>query len=158
MTGRSLVFTSPGHCEGLQQSCYVLDRQPKGIQAIQKVSGYTDDKCLIGEPMKGVILLDLVFTVFPNKETLVRDQKVESSCVCSYYKMVFIILRRGAKANNRISILDVIRADCGLFRDLSGKIPWDTVLERRLLFYFYGSGTIHPDKKEFKQTAGRLDG
>lgn len=103
----------------------------------------------------GVILLDHIFT---NKETLVRDQKVESSRVCNILQDGVHILRGGGKANNGISILDVIRADFALSRGLFGKFPWDMVLERGLLVCFSGSGSIHPDKKELKQTAGCLDG
>ncbi|GAB0179817.1 hypothetical protein GRJ2_000447000 [Grus japonensis] len=109
---------------------------PTGHKQPRRFLGNTDDNCLtqvvkesmvVKEPMRGGILLDLIFT---NKDALVRDEKVGSSHGCCYREMVLIILRRGSTANSRISILDVSRADFDLFRDLFGRIPRDMVLEK----------------------------
>lgn len=45
-------------------------------------------------------------------------------------EMVFIVLRGVNKTNSRISVLDDMRADFVLFRDLFGRIPRDMVLEK----------------------------
>jgi len=78
--------------------------------------------------MRGIALLDLVFT---SKEALVRDENAGSSVGYCYCEMVFIILRGGSKANSRISVLHVMKEDFSLFRDLSGRIPRDIVLEKQ---------------------------
>lgn len=57
---------------------------------------------------------------------LTRDEKAGSSIICSYHEIVFIILRGGS----RISVLNVIRPDFGLFIYLFGRIPRNIVLKK----------------------------
>ncbi|GAB0183929.1 mitochondrial enolase superfamily member 1 [Grus japonensis] len=74
-------------------------------------------------------MLDLILT---NKEGLVGDIKLKGSLGCSDHKMVeFRILRAAKRACSKLTTLDFRRADCGLFRDLLGRIPWDKALEGR---------------------------
>ena len=74
-------------------------------------------------------MLDLVFT---NKEGLVRNVKLKGSLGRSDHEMVeFKILRAMRKAHSKLATLDFRRADFGLFRDLLGRVPWDTALEGR---------------------------
>jgi len=44
----------------------------------------------------------------------------------------FRVLRGGNKANCWIATLDFRRTDFGLFRDLLGRLIWDTVPEKRM--------------------------
>lgn len=68
----------------------------------------------------------------PNKEELVRDPKFGRTLGCRDHEMVLLrILRGGNKARSQITILEFRRADFGLFRNLLGRIPWDTVLVQR---------------------------
>ena len=41
------------------------------------------------------------------------------------------ILRTVRRAHSKLATLDSRRAEFGLFRDLLGRIPWDTALEGR---------------------------
>ncbi|PKU39832.1 dtw domain-containing protein 2 [Limosa lapponica baueri] len=69
---------------------------------------------------------DLVLT---NKEGLLRNMKLKGSLGCSNHKMVeFKILRAARSVHSRLTILDFMRADFGIFRDLFGKVPRDKVL------------------------------
>lgn len=76
---------------------------------------------LIDELTRRGALLDMLFT---NKKELEEDAKVKGSHGYSELK----IQQRMGKIN-RITILNFIRADLGLFRDLLGKISQETVLE-----------------------------
>ena len=67
--------------------------------------------------------------------------------------------------NNRITTVDLMREDFGLFRGLRdqlGKIPWDTVLKRSPggLFDFQRSlpkslRTVHPDSRKSNKSGRR---
>ncbi|PKU36238.1 rna-directed dna polymerase from mobile element jockey-like [Limosa lapponica baueri] len=55
--------------------------------------------------------------------------KLKGSLGCSNHKMVeFKILRAARSVHSRLTILDFMRADFGIFRDLFGKVPRDKVL------------------------------
>lgn len=89
------------------------------MQAVQKVE----------KLMREGTLLDLLIT---NKKALVGDGKVRGILCCSAHNvMEFRILREGNRAKSRITALDFRTADFGLYRDLLGRMPWDTVVERR---------------------------
>lgn len=45
----------------------------------------------------------------------------------------FRILKGGGKAKTKITAVDLRRADFGIFRDLLRRIPWETVLESRVV-------------------------
>ncbi|GAB0200487.1 hypothetical protein GRJ2_002514100 [Grus japonensis] len=84
---------------------------------------------VIEEPTRRGAMLDLILT---NKEGLVGDVKLKGSLGCSDHEMVeFRILRAARRALSKLTTLDFSRADFGLFRDLLGRIPWDTALEGR---------------------------
>ena len=81
---------------------------------------------VLKKPTRGDTLLDLKHT---NKEDLVWDAKVRGSLGCSDHEMKeFRILRRQGRQQQHL--LDFKRTDSGLFRDLLGRILWDTALER----------------------------
>ena len=81
------------------------------------------------EPTRRGAMLDLVLT---NKEGLVGNVKLKGSLGCSDHEMVeFKILRAARRAHSKLATLDFRRADFGLFRDLLGRVPWDTALEGR---------------------------
>ncbi|PKU32744.1 hypothetical protein llap_16952 [Limosa lapponica baueri] len=74
-------------------------------------------------------MLDLVPT---NKERLVGNVKLKGSLGCSDYEVVKPkILGVARRAHSKVTILDLRRADFGLFRDLLGGVPRDKALERR---------------------------
>lgn len=55
--------------------------------------------------------------------------KTGSGLACSDQEIVkFRILKRGNMGKCRIIILDFLRRDLGLFRDLLGENPWETIL------------------------------
>ncbi|XP_075302833.1 uncharacterized protein LOC142365677 isoform X1 [Opisthocomus hoazin] len=84
---------------------------------------------VVEEPTRRGALLDLVLT---NKEGLVEDVKVGGRLGCSDHEMVdFRILRGGSRAISRIKTLDLKRANCGVFKELVGGIPWARALEGR---------------------------
>ena len=71
--------------------------------------------------MKGLVLLDLILA---NKEELVREVKIGVTLGCSHHEMVeFRVLRVWNKAKRRTTILDLKRAESGLFRSLFAGIP-----------------------------------
>lgn len=72
--------------------------------------------------------MDLILT---NKEVLVRDEKIRDKLGCRDLEMVIRVLRGWNGTNSGTTALEFWRADCKPFRDLLGKIPWKTVLERR---------------------------
>lgn len=66
------------------------------------------------------------------EEKLVGNRRLGGSLGYSDHKMEDVrILRGTGKANSRITTLDFWKADWNPFRDLFGKIPWETALERR---------------------------
>ena len=74
-------------------------------------------------------MLDLVLT---NKEGLVGNVKLKGSLGCSGHEIVeFKIPRAARRVHSKLTTLDFRRADFGLFRDLLGRVPWNTALERR---------------------------
>lgn len=78
--------------------------------------------------MREDALLDLLLTT---KEEWVMDVKVGGSLRCSDHEsMKFKILREGNKAKPSITTLDFRRTEFGIFRDLFGRSPQETVLER----------------------------
>ncbi|GAB0203621.1 hypothetical protein GRJ2_002827700 [Grus japonensis] len=84
---------------------------------------------VIEEPTRRGAMPDLVLT---NKEGLVGDVKLKGSLGCSDHEMVeFKILRAARRAHSKLTTLDFKRADFGLFRNLLGRLPWDTALEGR---------------------------
>ncbi|KAM9590815.1 uncharacterized protein ACIBXB_005869 [Morphnus guianensis] len=84
---------------------------------------------VIEEPTRRGARLDLVLT---NKEGLVGNVKLKGSLGCSDHEMVeFKNLRAARRAHSKLTTLDFRRADFGLFRDLLGRVPWDTALEGR---------------------------
>lgn len=63
---------------------------------------------------------------------MVTNQKAGGSFDCSDHEMVELrILKEENKAKSSIITLDFRRADFGLFRNLLGRIIWDTVPEWR---------------------------
>lgn len=63
-------------------------------------------------------------------DKLLRDIKPGGGFDCSGHEIVkFSVLREGSKAKSRISALDFMNADFGLFMDLLERILQDTVLE-----------------------------
>jgi len=61
-----------------------------------------------------------------------EDVKVGDSVGCSDHEILeFRILHGGRRAISRIKILDLRRANLGLFKDLLGGIPWVRALEGR---------------------------
>lgn len=82
----------------------------------------------IAELTRRDALLDMLLT---NKKELVEDAKVKGRYGCSDHETVELKIQRGVSKINRITIPDFRRADLGLFRDLLGKIPWETTLESK---------------------------
>lgn len=81
------------------------------------------------ETARGDDLLDLRIA---NKEEMVRDVKAGMALACSDNDIVeFWIPRGGSMAKSRTTTLDFRKADFNLFQLLLGRIPCDTVLERR---------------------------
>jgi len=84
---------------------------------------------VVEEPTGRGTLLDIVLM---NKEGLAGDVKVGGSLSCNDHEMVkFRILRGGSRTISRIKTLGVRRANCGLFKELLGGIPWVRALEGR---------------------------
>ena len=74
--------------------------------------------------MRRGAMLDLVLT---KKEGLVGNVKLKGSLGCSDHEMVgFRILRAARRVHSKLTTLDFRRAHFGLFRDLLGRVPWDT--------------------------------
>ena len=74
-------------------------------------------------------MLDLILT---NKEGLVGNVKLRGSLGCSDHEMMeFKILRAARKVHSKLTVLHFRRAGFGLFRDLSGRVPWDKALRGR---------------------------
>lgn len=77
------------------------------------------------EPITEDALLDLIYT---NKEELISKTKVRGSIASSDLEMVEIrILRernKKKKKRNKITTLDLRRAELGLLRQLLGRISW----------------------------------
>ena len=70
-------------------------------------------------------MLDLVLT---NKEGLVGNVKLKGSLGCSDHKMAeFKILRAVRRVHSKLATLDFRRAAFGLFRDLLGRVAWDSL-------------------------------
>ncbi|KAM9653655.1 uncharacterized protein ACIBXB_010484 [Morphnus guianensis] len=81
------------------------------------------------DPRRRGAMLDLILT---SKEGLVGNVKLKGSLGYSDHEMVeFKILRAVRRAHSKLANLDFRRADFGLFRDLLGRVPWDTALEGR---------------------------
>lgn len=79
-------------------------------------------------------LLNMIFT---DKEDTVEDVKVREPPGCTHWEMVeFRIQRKGNKAKNRITTLDLrllyfaSRANFVLFRNLLGRLPPKIDVER----------------------------
>lgn len=88
----------------------------------------TDDNCLIqvAEEMKrGDALQELIFT---NEEELVGNVKVREALAT--LTMGWWSSRSWEKANSRLTTLNIGRANTGLFRDLLGRIPCETIRRR----------------------------
>ncbi|KAK4824035.1 hypothetical protein QYF61_009626 [Mycteria americana] len=84
---------------------------------------------VIEEPTRRHAILERVLT---NKEGLVGKVNLKGSLGCSDHEMVeFNILRAPRRAHSKLNTLDFRRAGFGLFRDLLGRVPWDTSLEGR---------------------------
>ena len=83
---------------------------------------------LIDELTRRDAVLDVLLT---NKKELMEDAKVKGSHGCSDHETVELKVQRGVNKINKITILDFRRANLGLFRDLLGKIPWETALESK---------------------------
>jgi len=74
-------------------------------------------------------VLDLVLT---NKEGLMGNVKLKGNLGCSDHEMVaFEILMAARRAHSKLATLDFRRADFGLSRDLTGRVPWDKALGGR---------------------------
>lgn len=65
-----------------------------------------------------------------NKKELAGSVKVRDS-LDSSEMLAFKIPREGKKTKNRITILDFMRADFGLSRDLLGGISWDIIMTEK---------------------------
>lgn len=65
-----------------------------------------------------------------SKEGLVGHVKIKGSLGCSEQEMFeFKLLKTVRRAHSKLNTLDFGTADCGLFRDLLGRVPWDKTLE-----------------------------
>lgn len=91
-------------------------------------------------------LLDLLLM---NKKVLAEDMKVKGSLGCSDYEIMdFEILRELSKTKSWIMSLDFCKADFGLFKDVLGRIPWETALEdKRPKRAGWSSRTASPELK-----------
>jgi len=111
---------------------------------------------MVEEPMRRGVLLDLILT---NKVRQVEDVKVEGSLGCNDHEIVeFRILHGGSRAIRRITTLDFMRANFGLFQDLLEGIPRPLegrgVQERWLLFkphFLYGQDSYIPMSKKSRK-------
>lgn len=83
---------------------------------------------MIKEPTRKDALLDLILT---NEAELVVDVKVGGRLGCTDHEtMQFRIQSGGSGVKSRTATLNFRRAVFSHFRDLPGRIPWNTVLER----------------------------
>ena len=83
---------------------------------------------VIEEPMR-TALLDLILT---KNERLVGNVKIKGNLGCSDHEIVeFRILGARRRVKSKLTTLDFIRAEFGLFNDLLGRLPWDKALEGR---------------------------
>ncbi|GAB0175687.1 hypothetical protein GRJ2_000033900 [Grus japonensis] len=77
--------------------------------------------------MRRSTMLDIALA---KKEGLVENRKLKGRVGSSDHEMVeFNILRAARRSHSKLTTPDFRRADCGLFRDLLGRIPWDKALE-----------------------------
>lgn len=68
---------------------------------------------------------------FTDKEELVGMWRLGKTWLPGHGMVEFGVLRRGNQVNRRFTTLDFRGTDFGLFRELLGRTPWDTVLEKR---------------------------
>lgn len=74
----------------------------------------------------------MLYLILTNKEGLVGNVELKRSLGCSDYKTVqFCIQRTVRRKHSKLAALELGRADCGLFRDLLGRVSWDKALDGR---------------------------
>ncbi|TRZ08141.1 hypothetical protein HGM15179_018968 [Zosterops borbonicus] len=84
---------------------------------------------LVGEPTRGEIMLDLLFT---NRDGLVGDVVVGGRLGQSDHEIIeFSIIGEIRRNINKILTLDFRRADFGLFRRLIQRVPWEAALKNK---------------------------
>ncbi|RMB99816.1 hypothetical protein DUI87_23593 [Hirundo rustica rustica] len=84
---------------------------------------------LVSKPTRGGTVLDLLFT---NRDGLVGDVEVGGRLGHSDHEIIeFSIIGEIRRNINKISTLDFRRADFGLFKRLTQRVPWETVLENK---------------------------
>jgi len=84
---------------------------------------------VIERPMSRDAVLDLVLI---NKLGLVGNSNPKGSFGCSDHKEVwFRILRAAREAQSKLTTMDFMSTDFGLFRDLLSRVPWHKFLEGR---------------------------
>jgi len=82
---------------------------------------------LVSEPTRGGASLDLLFT---NREGLMGDVVVRGQLGLSNHEMREFSVRGEVKRrSSKTTIMDIQRADFGLFRTLVERVPWDKVLK-----------------------------
>lgn len=68
-----------------------------------------------------------------SKEGLVGNVKLKGSLGCSDHEMVEVkVLMAERREHSKLTTLDFMRADFGLFSDLLGRGPWDKALKGRV--------------------------
>lgn len=74
-------------------------------------------------------MVDLILT---NKEEVVGNVELKGSLSCSNHEMVeFEFLRAVSRAHRKLTDLHFRRAEFDLFRDLLGRVAWDSALDGR---------------------------
>lgn len=74
----------------------------------------------------------LISLILTNKERFMGHMKFKGSLGCSNHEMEECkILRELMGPHNKVTTVDLRRADLGLFRNLLGRVPWNKALEGR---------------------------
>lgn len=84
---------------------------------------------VIEKPVRRAALLSLILNY---KEDLMGNVNLKGSVGCSDHKVVeFKVLRAMRKMHSKLATLNFRRAEMALFRDVTGRVPWDKALEGR---------------------------
>lgn len=103
-----------------------------GNKQLRRFLEHIDDNFilqLIEKPASRGVMPEFVLI---NKKGLVGNVKVKGGLGCSDQgKVEFKILRAERRVDSNLTVLDFMRADFGLFRDLLGKLPWYKTPEKK---------------------------